>query len=63
MHYATKISDLNLNKFVDNLTKIVKKALNEGGNPENLVVVLSINQILEEQKNKALTSTQSQDLI
>lgn len=63
MHYATKISDLNLNKFVDNLTKIVKKALSEGGNPENLVVVLSINQILEEQKNKALTSTQSQDLI
>lgn len=42
MKYAVKISELNLNKFVENLSNLIKKSVEEGLEPQNALVVIDL---------------------
>lgn len=45
MKYAVKISELNLNKFVENLSNLIKNSVEQGVDPNNTLVVVDLVKI------------------
>ena len=45
MKYAVKISELNLNKFVESLSNLIRKSVQEGLEPENTLLVVDLTKI------------------
>jgi hypothetical protein len=45
MKYAVKISELNINKFVENLSNLIKKSSEQGLDPNNTLVVVDLLEI------------------
>ena len=49
--YATKLSDLNLNKITQELYKLINQKLKDGIDPNNTLLVFKIQEIQDFNKN------------
>ena len=45
MKYAVRLSELNFNKFIENLSNLIKKSVQEGLEPENALLVVDLTKI------------------
>ena len=54
MQYASKVSSLNLSRFVEDISKLIKKTVEQGQKPDELLLVVNLVPVSQEVEiNKA----------